>query len=333
MNLVKLIFSYDRPLQLWGLVQSLLDNSDLAPAQIHCICKSSTLAFRQAYAVVGRELGCCIVHENRLLPGVDIRHLLKVASHPGLRRRLNTFLNSLNRHALLELIRIHAAPADYVSLAVDDMVYFQRANFARASQILGDHPEICLWSWRIGQDLQSGPIQITTEDYWTIAHADAPMPYSYIFHTDGSVFRKTDLLYWLDLLPVATQNSLTLNVIEAKLAQYGELHRADLAIGPLHAGPMQQACITWQLNKVTLSSSTAYTKTELTDPYHLLALFRSGTRLNYRPLYNHTDWISALNKASSVNPTHVAPDPLAVTVWSQALISGSQNGYFIHQRD
>ncbi|MCX6043990.1 MAG: hypothetical protein NT075_02675 [Chloroflexi bacterium] len=322
MNLVKLIFSYDRPLQLWGLVRSLLDNSDLAPAQIHCICKSSTLSFRQAYAVVGRELGCQIVHENRLLPGVDIRRLLKLASHPGLRRRLNTGLNSLNRHALLELIRIHAAPVDYVSLAVDDMVYFQHANFAHATKVLGAHPAICLWSWRIGEDLQNGPVQIATENYWTIAHATAPLPYSYIFHTDGSVFRKTDLLNWLDLLPVATQNSLTLNVIEGKLAEYSELHRTDLPIGPLHAGPMQQGCITWQLNRVTLSSSTAYTKTELTDPYHLLRLFRSGTRLNYRPLYNRTDWIIALNKASAVNPTHVAPNPQAVAVWSQALVSG-----------
>ena len=300
MKLLHLVFSYDRPLQLWGLVRSLLDNTDLGPDQIVCLCRASRARFHAAYHTVEKELGCHIVQENHLY------------SRP---------LSRLLRPSLVRLVLKASAGAEYVAFAVDDMMYFRQARFEEAMAHLQSNPDVCLWSWRIGVDLQPHPSLEVAQGGWRVRHAETPMPYRYIFHTDGSVFRRRDLVSWLNLLPAWGKWRYNLNSIEAWLARYSEANREQLPVGGLHAGPREQACITWQINKVTTGGARYYARAESTSPERLLNVFENGGRICYASLYGYSDWLLECNRDWDQPPTHVAPTEAAVKLWL-GLMSG-----------
>lgn len=297
MSVIKLVFSKNRPLQLWGLVQSILDNTDLAPDQIVCVCKSSDRNFRKAYEVVQAELGCSIIHEENSS------------------RRLSRLL--FGRKSLYKYIMELIQGSEFVSLAVDDMFYFREASFGRAAETLKENPEICLWSWRIGADLQPYKGLRIKDTHWIVPHATASMPYRYIFHTDGSVFRREDLEYWLQLIPERSRKAFNLNQIEGYLARYSDSERDNLKLGKLHAGPLIQACVTWQINKVSTSGGGGFCEVNNTNTPHLLEIFERGGRLDYSPLYQRSDWLIDCNEDWGNPPTHVAPTEQASELWSQ----------------
>lgn len=296
MNIIKVIFSYDRPLQLWGLVQSILDNTDLDADQIVCLCKSSDWDFRNAYEIVEAELGCRIVHERHPTNGLQ---------------RLLFRRNTLHKH-LMRLIQ----GSEFVSLAVDDMFYFREAIFAQAAKILQENRDICLWSWRIGSDLQPHDSLQIMNKYWVVPHASTVMPYRYIFHTDGSLFRTEDLEYWLGLIPKKMRKGGNLNQIEGHLAKFSKTRRDELKVGRLHAGPLVQACATWQINKVSRSGGAGFCETHRTTPDHLLKVFGEGERLDYSTLYHRSDWLIECNESWKHPPTHVAPTEQAAKMWA-----------------
>lgn len=272
--IVKLVFSWDRPLQLWGLVKSILDNTELKPEQIRCLCKSSDERYRALCDVVGAELGCKIVHQEKGLC-----------------------------ESILELIR----GAAFVSLAVDDMMYFRETSFAKATGLLGLDPNICLWSWRIGPDRLANDDLVLCNSHWVVPHAKTTMPYNYIFHTDGSLFRRKDLEYWINLIP-KQERAWNLNHIEWYLAMLSLQARdpggrePPLLLGGLHAGPPKQSCVTWAINKVSDFGSAAFWETGQTGTEQLRVAFESGARLDYSPLYGHSDWLWELGYGG---PCHV----------------------------
>ena len=301
-TMTKIVFSYDRPLQLWGLVKSITDNSDLEPQQIVCVSKSSGNGYRKAYDLVSAELGCRVIHEE--------------PPPAGLRRR---FWKGSLYDRLLGL----AQDAGYVSLAVDDMVYHQRADFARASDLLKNDPDVCLWSWRIGHDLQPSEAAEVAGDHWRADRTLAVMPYRYVFHTDGSVFRAGDFRYWLGLLPRLRRRAMNLNDIEARLSRYTKPKRAArLRLGRIHAGPLAQACVTWQVNKVASGGSEHFSDVPETRPEALLAEFEAGRRLDYSPLYGRMDWLLELNQGWPHAHTHLAPTEAAWRLWAGCITAG-----------
>jgi len=285
-EVVKLAFSWDRPLQLWGLVKSILDNTDLKAEQIRCICKSSDEKYRRLYDVVGAELGCRIVHQ---------------------------------RNYLCELILELSQEADFVSLAVDDMMYFRGASFSEAIEVLREEPQVCIWSWRIGADLQPNKDLMLRNTHWLVPHATAVMPYGYVFHTDGSVFRKSDLEQWLGFIPRRVRGAFNLNHLEAYLAELTRQARQALRIGKLHAGPLVQACVTWQINKVSDVGGAGFCETEQTRPDSLREVFENGGRLDYSALYARTDWLLECNENCESPPTHVAATRRASNLWASLM--------------
>ena len=320
MRLTKVIFSYDRPLQLDGLCRSLLDNSDLVPEDIACICRSSNVNYRRAYEQVGEQRGVRIVHENKLIPGVDLRIL---QTRLNALKRVGWFLN-INFHRFMTILPLpqqlaaQTMDTDYVSLAVDDMVYFQKTEFAEATAVLRDNPDIVLWSWRIGKDLQPQPQMEVVKSHWVMRHAGTMIPYNYVFHTDGSVYRRNDLVTWW--LKVPQESARTLNQIEGYLWGHYQAQRDELAIGPLHAGPMTQACITWQINRVSQSTTTNFFGKSISEPASLLAKYEGGVRLDYTPLYHRSDWVERLNRGQqNLGWTHVAPTASALETWCSLL--------------
>ena len=316
MKLKKIIFSYDRPIQLQGLCQSILDNTDLQPANLWCLCRSSSTRYQSAYDKVGQEVGVRIVHENRVIPGLDLRQVYQLATRlPRGRRSISaqiyrlTTTTSLPRR-VLEL----TSDVDYVSLAVDDMVYFKDTSFALATSVLSDNPDVCLWSWRIGVDRYPSPDLVVQDGYWTIPHRRTPIPYGYIFHTDGSVFRRADLATWLDALPKS--QTLTLNMVEGELWKLYRNEPERFNLGKLHAGSLEQKCVTWQINRVSPSAVAKFHAETYSDPHYLQGRYWAGARLDYSTLYGRHDWLAQLNGDTDVW-THVAPTQASVEMWYQ----------------
>lgn len=237
--------------------------------------------------LVGTELGCQIIHQEK---------------------------------GLCESILEQIEGTEFVSLAVDDMMYFRESSFAKATGLLTIDPNICLWSWRIGPDLIfHADLEPGWPGYWIVEHAKAPMPYSYIFHTDGSVFRSKDLEYWIKLMPGSDRYGppeWNLNHLEAYMAlmirQAREHRGPPLQVGRLHAGPRKQTCICWALNKVTCYGSAAYHEIQETTTEHLRAAFEEGARLDYSSLYEQTDWIA---HCGAPVPCHVPATPEAARLF------------------
>jgi len=269
-QLTQLVFSWDRPLQLWGLVKSMFDNTDLEPNQIRCICKFTDEGYRSLYQTVGKELGCRITYQGD--------------------------------RSLWDSIAEQTQDCEFVSLAVDDMMFFNRASYNRAVEIMRRDSEICLWSWRIGADLQPSDKLHLHREYWSTPHATAGRPYDYIFHSDGSLYRREDFEYWMHLIPKQRRATFNLNRIEAHLAGLPGLSRPNL--GNLHAGRLTQACVTWRINKVSGPYGSKYYETGQTKPSYLRRVFEEGGRLDYSSLYGRSDWLLKLN-AGWPQLTHV----------------------------
>src|SRR3954454_14344067 len=124
MKIKAIIFSYDRPIQLQGLCQSILQKSDLKATNLYCLCRSSSMSYQAAYNSVGEELGVHIIHENRVIPGINFRQILGLMAWlPRGRGILNRQMYRLTTavplpQKVLEL----TDDVDFVTLAVDDMV-------------------------------------------------------------------------------------------------------------------------------------------------------------------------------------------------------------------
>lgn len=327
MQLTKIVFSYDRPMQLDGLCRSILHNSDLTPNAIVCICRSSNRDFRNGYMQVGSELGVRIVHENRLLPGTDLRSLKsRLESLNDQMRRLVMwgFYRLTTPVTLAQQILRQSAGSEFVSLAVDDMVYYERANFAEAAEVLRTRPDVALWSWRIGKDLQEHPEMQVEGNHWLLPHAGAGKPYDYVFHTDGSVYRRQDLQAWLAQLPL--RQNFSLNHLESYLWASYQRNPECFPNAPLHAGPLTQASITWQINQVSLGAGNPYFGANTSEPLPLLHAYLAGARLDFSPLYSRRDWIRDLaQEQTSLRWTHVAPSLEAWELWN-SLIQNMPNG-------
>ena len=260
-QLTKIIFSWDRPLQLWGLIKSALDNTDLKPEQIRVICKCSNAEYRKAYQTVSKELGCQIIYQGNA--------------------------------PLWNLTLAQIQGNEFVAFSVDDMMFFRKASYSEAIEIMQNDPRICLWSWRIGSNIRS-PIKLRLyKNHWTVLHAKANRPYNYLFHTDSSLYRKKDFEYWLRLIPKQHRANFNLNRIESYLMKLPQSVRQNL--GSLHAGPLKQVCLTWRINKVSGPYGSIYHEINQTKPEYLRKVFEKGGRLDYSSLYERVDWLQKLN--------------------------------------
>ncbi len=269
-QLAQIIFSWDRPLQLWGLVRSMLDNTDLKPQQIQVLCKCSNVKYQKSYQTVNKELGCQIVYQDN--------------------------------KGLWNLIAEQIQDSDFVSLMVDDMMFFRKASYGEVIKIMQEELEICIWSWSIGADLWTLDKSLPHKIHWTAPWAGG-FPYSYIFHENGSLYRKKDLEYWLQLIPKKSRIGFNLNHIEGYLSQISK--SAGQQLGSLHAGPLLQTCTTWSVNRISNPrKKSGYYEIAQTKPNYLRWVFEAGGRLDYSPLYERVDWLRRLNKNQS-NFAHI----------------------------
>jgi len=278
---VQIIFSWNRPFQLWGLVKSLLDNTDLKPEQIRILCRLPDERYRKSYQIIDKELGCQTVYQSR--------------------------------RGLWNLILEQIQGNEFVSLMVDDMMFFRKASYSEIIKIIQEEPEICVWSWCIGADLWTLDKALPHKRHW-IAPWKVGFPYNYIFHENGSFYRKKDLEYWLQSIPKKYHVGFNLNHIEGYLSRISKSIGQQL--GSLHAGPLLQTCTTWSVNRISNphKKSGCYVIAK-TKPNYLREVFEAGGRLDYSSLYERVDWLRRLNRGQS-NFAHIVANKEATNLFT-----------------
>lgn len=107
-----IIFSYDRPLQLYGLLESIATYVR-AVDTIRIVCRCSNKQYEQAYAQVWQKFPKVVVYRQSVVPEDDFK--------------------SLTMQALA------ACPHDYIMFAVDDMIVTEYIDCAQCIDLLERH--------------------------------------------------------------------------------------------------------------------------------------------------------------------------------------------------
>lgn len=280
-----IIFSMDRALQCDSLLRS-LSNYASGLYDIVVIVRTSSHLHLEAY--------------DRL-----------AALHP----RVRFWRQTLKQSASM-LLSDALDGADFISLAVDDQVYFAPVDFMHAAMALEDERAF-VWSWRLGHTLG---ITEYLGTYWRCPSEIRHRDYGYVFHTDGSLYRRKHFVAVLDrCLPDWRRGPYIPNDIERACAAARETWARS--VGP-HLGPYEQACITFQINKeqTTLGTYGApWRSTPGTRLDQLAQAFLNGAHVANGALYDtiRTALLPAARAAGL--PTHV-PATLEAAMCYESLV-------------
>jgi hypothetical protein len=180
------------------------------------------------------------------------------------------------------LLAVAIDGADFVSLAVDDQVYFAPSDFSLATAALEDERGF-VWSWRLGHE--PGVTEFRGS-YWCCVPEIVHRDYGYIFHTDGALYRRARFVAVLDrCLPDWRQGLYIPNDLECACAARRGMWAG--AVGP-HLGPFEQTCITFQINKEYTTAETygaPWCSTERTRLDVLAEAYVAGARVSNVALY------------------------------------------------
>lgn len=165
---------------------------------------------------------------------------------------------------------------DFLSLMVDDQIFYRHADFSDAQSILVG-TDALVWSWRLGFDSRRCSLHV---NHWR-SRGQTDDYYGYLWHSDAGVYRVGDWVSLMDTaLPGWDERRRIPNDLEAAGAR---LQRKAGAPHPLHVGPILPACVTWQINKeVTTRScySAAWQTTSKTSLDALAHAFLEGRRFD-----------------------------------------------------
>jgi hypothetical protein len=245
------IFSYDRPLQLYALLES-LHTYVSGVGQVHVIYRTSNQAFDDGYFVVQQAYPEVIWHKQGQQPDQDFKALLV--------RCFKTL------------------PHSYVLFAVDDIVVTDCVNLCQCSAALSVHNAYGFYL-RLGlntvkTDMGCGqqplpPLHEQAGVYcWQFGQACKEWAYA---HTvDMTLYKKSDIVRFIEQLSYTNPNSF-----EAAWSGYGD---------PTHKGLCysRSKVVNLPLNRV----QTVYAnKAQDISPATLLTMFQQGYKMDIQPLH------------------------------------------------
>lgn len=285
------IFSKDRAMQLDSLLRSVKDNCT-GIDRVAVIAKASSNLHEDAYIKLGEEQidrqGWTLTMElDERLGGV-----------------------------VANVIEGEAFVPDYTSLAVDDMLFYRPSDFKVAAETLDEHDSF-VWSWRLGYDPEFTEACSCVEGcytHWlTTSFAQNP-DYSYLFHSDGVLYKTTTYISKLDMyLPDWRTGAYTPNDLEAAVA--GRRARWAVSAGP-HVGPMKPTCITWQLNRAQTKYGSPAAEILDTSLNHLALAYLDGRRVDNERLYKMLQEDAQQFNPPGARPTHVYACEEASKFWA-----------------
>ncbi len=284
------IYSMDRAMQLDSLLRSLQDLA-MGLDGIAVIYRATSDLHRSAYDLLRRENG-------------DSPEFIPVVFHEEKDKGVSGILSDI------------LSKTEFVCLNVDDQVYFKKTLFQISREALYDNAFV--WSWRLGPLQDPSWVRQTTSfgDSFTASWAyyvcedpnRAEPSHSYLWHTDGAVYRSSDYRRVLDLAcPGWEQMKLIPNDLELMGA------RAE-SLWPLrrHAVPPEPTCMTWQINKETTTVrkyKAPWVTIPETEVDAMAEAFLRGCRVRndllYASLQNPIpEWTTRFQQPNSL-PTHV----------------------------
>lgn len=207
----------------------------------------------------------------------------------------------------------------YTALAVDDQLFYAPADFKIAAETLDEHNGF-VWSWRLGYDpefTEECPCLVSLREHWLTTSFTASPDYSYLFHSDGALYKTANYTHMLDrfLLDWRT-GKYTPNDLEAAVA--GKRSRWAVSTGP-HLGPMKPTCITWQLNRVQTRYGSPAAEIEQTRLNYLALAYLDGRRVDNEKLYEMLRADAQRFNPPGARPTHVYASEEASKFWASAI--------------
>jgi len=287
-----IIFSKDRAMQLDSLLRSIEDHCTgidsiwvcaKTSSQLH-VDAYSRLAMERRPADEHRYPKVCFLHQEDMPP--ELEPLGKIMAWP-------------------------LQKTEHIALAVDDMTFYRQSNFEAAALYLNVEPQAFVWSWRLGH---SPAATVRGAKTWECSPFVDDPDYKYMFHSDGALYRTADYVNMLDKwLPYWKTGNYTPNDLEAAVAA----RRADWAplVGP-HIGPLEQTCITWQLNRVQTKYGSPAAEIAETNVDALAQAFLDGRRVDNEKLYELLQKDATRFNPPGTRPTHVYASEEASRFWA-----------------
>ena len=268
--ITQIVFSMDRAFQCDSLLRSLKHNSS-GLDKIVVLARASSPLHEEAY-----------------------RRLQEDHRDVSVRMETDKPCSVMLAHAIED--------TDYVGLAVDDQFFYRELDYAFAVDRL-EAERAFVWSWRLGH--KEGVTQLRAPRYWLCSSLTDDRDCGYLWHSDGSLYRKNDYVNMLDrYLPEWCIRPFIPNDLEqAVAARVGDWR---MNVGP-HIGPALQKCMTWQINKVSTTKGkygAPWFEIISTGLDALAEKYVGGLRLDNAELYINTEWTTRFQQFDSL-PTHV----------------------------
>ncbi len=261
-----IIFSYDRPLQIYALLESIQKHLQ-GLQQISVLFRTSSFAFEKAYADLKKEFP-------------HLQWVAQSQEHP--REDFQTLL----------LQTIFSSPSPYILFAVDDMIVKKDANLQECAHFL-EKNHAFFFSLRLGKDIttcymgkydQALPHHLFLQDRvlaWQINAAQGD--WNYATSVDMNLYRKKDVKKCFNRIHFHNPNEL-----EPAWERYLESHQTTQrkkGMGLCYEDPV---VLNIPLNLVNKSDNSHM---NLFSPNELLQLFEKGEKIDIAPLEkvkNHT---------------------------------------------
>ena len=248
------VFSFDRPLQLWALLESVERNMSNV-GHVVVIYRSSTPEFTRGYDEVELRFESVVFKSQNDKDKIDFKPLTKQAIVEG--------------------------PSEYVFFAVDDIVVTEQVDLDACIRAMEDrdaygfylrlglHLNTC-YSMRKPQSIPAGDVY--KDNFFVWCFKDGQFDWNYPHSVDMTVFRKRDIVPQIERLRFNSPNTL-------EGAWSG---RAGHVLGKRGVCYIKAPIVNLPLNRVQHDWHNRHA--DLMSSRELLSLFQGGLKLDIEPL-------------------------------------------------
>lgn len=259
------IFSYDRPLQLYALLES-CETYLKGLNRVHVVLRTSDKAFSAAY-----------------------RHVFKHFPYVRVLRQNKKHLAQSFKKRVFQAVFAKKSKARYFMFAVDDMIVTDYVNLTKCVQAMRKYRP-WFFSLRIGKNIHLDTIQNIPSPPPLHTHkgknmiawnfSDGQGAWGYPNNTDMSIYRKTDVRYFLKNGRYSSPNTM-----EGAWTLRGAKRGRGLSF--VHSKviniPMNAVNTSWTLPNMNIST------------HELLEHFNAGLKIDIAPFFKVRNYATHMN--------------------------------------
>jgi len=241
-NISIIVFSKDRPLQLQGYLESLLNFSNIDASSITVLYKFSSLTNYQK-----------LINEFSKVTWIKEQFFFE------------------------DLLTVINHSKDYIMFGCDDVVFKDYFDFSIALSHLTENENIFGFSTRLGENIRPLPENIQRHEnilqwYWmdTGTHQ-----WNYPWELDATIYRKADVINIVTMLDPAKMKNP--NFLEGEVANHPKQYISKQELSSFKTGK----CIVLTINRVQDDFLNEYDKTFNADIETLYKLYNDGVKVDF----------------------------------------------------